>query len=196
MISVSSVDSAALLILRQIASPDRNADAEQAGGGEIGDVLKRVSNVPTRTQIDAQSAITGAFLNSYEGLDPVLKDVFEFIDSGKVKTDDPTAIDTLKKVFQEDPHAVRKNIEAQKEMARVEAPGTLIGNIYENLIYETIQNHRDRFSAETFVVGISYGNGVSMNQFEPVITAETGVADFDGWAARFGWRDQYQHDDT
>jgi hypothetical protein len=191
MTSISSVDSAALVILRQIASPERSTNAEQPETDKIGDVLKRVSNVPTRAQMDAQSAITGAFLDSYEGLDPTVRAVFEFIDSGKLKSDDPTLGDTLKKVFREDPNAVRKNIEAQKEMARAEAPNALMGNFIENLIQETISSHRDRFTAETFVVGTSYGNGVSIQMFEAGSSVAGGTYDFDAWAARFGWQDQY-----
>lgn len=191
MTSVSSGDSAALLILRRIASPGHSADTEQPGVDKIGDVLKRVSNVPTRAQMDAQSAITGAFLDTYEGLDPTVRAVFEFIDSGKLKSDDPTLGETLKKVIREDPASARKNIEAQKEAARAEAPNALMGNVIENLIHETISNHRDRFSADTFVVGTNYGNGVSIQMFEAGASAPGGTYDFDNWAARFGWENQY-----
>ncbi len=160
MTSVSSMNSAAVLILQQPNSSD--AAATGRNPVSVPDAMLAtatgVSGEPSAAKIQASSSISNGLWDGKEKRDGVVQAALDYLDSDLFQSSDPRVKDTLKKLIGENGEEFARQVQAEQS----KNAGITLENAIVNAIGATIRDNRGQFSAGEFVVGFKFSGGGSM----------------------------------
>lgn len=162
MTSVSSMSSAAVLILQQ-AGPSTAAatGSDQASAPDA--ILAAVTGVSGETggaRLQASSSINNGLWDGKEKQDGVVQAALDYLDSDLFQSSDPRVKDTLKKLIADNGEEFAAKVQAEKGRDA----GMTLENAIVNGIGATIRDNRGEFSAGEFVVGFKFAGGGAMIQ--------------------------------
>lgn len=160
MTSVSSMNSAAVLILQQPNSSD--AAATGRNPASVPDAMlvtaTGVSGEPSAAKIQASSSISNGLWDGKEKRDGVVQAALDYLDSALFQSSDPRVKDTLKNLIGENGEEFARQVQAEQS----KNAGITLENAIVNAIGATIRDNRGQFSAGEFVVGFKFSGGGSM----------------------------------
>lgn len=157
MTAISSMNSAALLILQQAnaSSTAINDNAATSAVDKITALANGVSSQTSAVKTQASSTINSALLDVKETNDGIVSSALDFLDSGSFKTSDSSVTDVIKKLINDDGDKFASLVKAEK----ARNPGITDDNAIANAIQNLIRANRSQFGDGEFVIGFQLSNG-------------------------------------
>jgi len=154
MTTINQAGSTALLLLRQANTP-----ASALGANFKATVAAMPpSGYASAAKLQVNSSIQSALLDIKQANDSIVSGALEFLDSGNIKSNDPSVTDTIKQIISNDGDKFAALVKAEK----TRSPAISDDNAIANAIQKLIRDNRSQFGDDEFVIGFKLSSGASI----------------------------------